>query len=80
MVKEMLLFVRRNCAKWPRPRPDMKWIRKERGTRKYSRVHISVDEVFSKILKKPFIVQKKIIPHMNGLLVFIGIKKKKIIF
>jgi hypothetical protein len=25
----------------------------------YSRVHISSDEVFSKILKKPFIVQKK---------------------
>ena len=33
----------------------------------YSRVHISSDEVFSKILKKPSIVQKKMIPHMKGL-------------
>ena len=29
----------------------------------YSRVHISLDEVFSKILKKPSIVQ---IPHMKN--------------
>ena len=29
-------------------------------------MHISSDEVFSKILKKPFIVQKKIIPHMKA--------------
>ena len=27
----------------------------------YSRVHISSDEVFSKILKKPSLVQKKVI-------------------
>ena len=29
----------------------------------YSCVHISSDEVFSKILKKPLIVQKKMMPH-----------------
>ena len=40
----------------------------------YSRVHISSDEVFSKILKKPSIVQKKTIPHMKGKVVFIGKK------
>jgi hypothetical protein len=34
---------------------------------KYSRVHISSDEVFSKILKKPSTVQKKIIPHVKAL-------------
>ena len=33
---------------------------------KYSRVHISSDEVFSKILKKPSILQKKMIPHMKA--------------
>ena len=32
----------------------------------YSRVHISSDEVFSKILKKPSIVQKKQLPHMKA--------------
>ena len=37
----------------------------------YSRVHISSDEVFSKILKKPSIVQKKIIPHIRQPLVFL---------
>ena len=41
----------------------------------YSRVHISSDSLFSKILKKPFIVQKKMIPLMNGLLAFIEIKQ-----
>ena len=41
-----------------------------------SRVHISSDEVFSHILKKPTIVQKKMIPHMNGLLVFIEMKQR----
>ena len=41
----------------------------------YSRVHISSDEVFSKILKKPSIVQKKMIPHMNDKVVFIGNKQ-----
>ena len=43
----------------------------------YSRVHISSDEVFSMILKKPSILQKYMIPHMNGLLVFIEKAKKK---
>ena len=37
----------------------------------YSRVHISSDSLFSKILKKSFMVHKKMIPHMNGLLFFI---------
>ena len=32
----------------------------------YSRVHISLDSLFSKILKKPSIVQKKMIPHMKA--------------
>ena len=32
----------------------------------YSRVHKSSDSFFSKILEKPSIVQKKIIPHING--------------
>ena len=37
----------------------------------YSRVHINLDEVFfSKILKKPSLVQKWMIPHMNTKLVF----------
>ena len=52
-----------------------------RGNSNYSRVHISSDEAFSKILKEPSIVQKKMIPHMNGLHVFIDMKqKKKILF
>ena len=42
----------------------------------YSRVPISWNEFFSKILKKPFIVRKQIIPHMNELLVFIEMKQK----
>ena len=42
----------------------------------YSRVHISLDEVFSKILKKPSIVQKKMILHMKAKVVFIGKKQK----
>ena len=33
----------------------------------YSRVHISSDSLFSKILKRPFIVQKKMMPHIKGL-------------
>ena len=33
----------------------------------YSRVHKSSDSFFSKILEKPSIVQKKMIPHRNGL-------------
>ena len=35
---------------------------------------ISWNEFFSKILKKPFIVQKKMILHMNRLLVFFEMK------
>ena len=45
---------------------------------KYSRVHISSDEVFSKILKKPSIVQKKMIPHIKGLQFSMKWSKKKI--
>ena len=33
----------------------------------YSRVHKSPPPFFSKILEKPSIVQKKMIPHINGL-------------
>jgi hypothetical protein len=40
-------------------------------------VHISSDEVFSKILKKPFIVQKKMIPHMKAFGLFNKMKQKK---
>ena len=47
---------------------------------RYSPVHISSDEVFSKIPKKPSIVQKLMIPHMNGLLVFIEIMQFFIFF
>ena len=38
----------------------------------YSRVYISSDEVFSKILTEPSIVQKSMIPHMKAKLIFIG--------
>ena len=37
------------------------------GLRDYSRVHKSSDSFFSNILKKPSIVQKKMIPHIKGL-------------
>jgi hypothetical protein len=43
----------------------------------YSRVHISSDEVFSKILRKLSIVQKKMIPHMKAKVFFSGKKKKR---
>jgi hypothetical protein len=46
----------------------------------YSRVHISSDEVFSKIQKKLSIVQKKLIPHMKAKVVFIGKKQKQNFF
>ena len=39
---------------------------------RYSREHISSDEVFSKILKKPCIVQKKMIAHMKALVFLIS--------
>ena len=45
----------------------------------YSRVHISSDTAFLKILKKPSIVQEKMLPHMN-LLGFFHTKKQKNIF
>ena len=45
---------------------------------KGSRSHISSDEVFFNILKKPFIVQKyMIVPHMKDRLIFIEMKQKK---
>ena len=43
----------------------------------YSRVHISSDEVFSKILKKPSIVQKKMMPNMKAFGLFVKLKQKK---
>ena len=46
----------------------------------YSFVHISSDEVFSKILKKPCIVQEKMIPHMKALGLFDKMKQKKTFF
>ena len=39
-----------------------------------------MDEVFFKILKKPFIVQKKMIPHMKAKVIFIGKKQKQFFF
>ena len=46
----------------------------------FSGVLISLDEIFSKIQKKPSILQKWMIPHMNGLLVVIELKQKQIFF
>ena len=46
----------------------------------YSRVHISSDEVFSNILRKPSIVQKKMIPHIKAKVVFMGKKQKQNFF
>ena len=43
----------------------------------YSRVHISSDSLFSKILKKQSILQRYVIPHVNGLLVFIEVRQKR---
>ena len=42
----------------------------------YSRVHISSDTAFLKILKKPSIVQDEMLPHMN-LLGFLDTEKPK---
>ena len=45
----------------------------------YSRVYVSSDSLFSKILKKPFMVHKKKIPNMNRLGFFLlRWSKKKI--
>jgi hypothetical protein len=41
-------------------------------------VHKSLDSFFSKILEKPSIVQKKMIPHIKGLDFFTEMKQKKI--
>ena len=41
----------------------------------YSGVHISSDEVCYKILKKPSIVQKKMIPHMKAKVISVGKKQ-----
>jgi hypothetical protein len=49
----------------------------EVGLRVYNPVHISLDEVFSKILKKPSIVQKKMIPHMKAFCIVSKMKQKK---
>ena len=46
----------------------------------YRRVHIILDEVFSVILKKPSIVQKKMIPHMKAFGLFNKMKQKKNFF
>ena len=46
----------------------------------YSRVHISSDEVFSKILKKPSIVKKKMIPHMKAFGLFNKMKQNIFFF
>ncbi len=46
----------------------------------YSCVHISSDEVFSKILKKQSIVQKTMIPHMKAFGLFNKMKQKKLFF
>jgi hypothetical protein len=45
--------------------------------KKYSCVHNSSDEVFSKILKKPSIAQKKMIPQMKAFGLFNKMKQKK---
>ena len=47
--------------------------------KEYSRVHISSDTAFLKILKKPSIVQEKMLPHMN-LLGFLHTEKLKKFF
>ena len=55
---------------WGKPPVD------ETGKIDYSRVHISSDTAFLKILKKPSIVQELMLPHMN-LLGFLHTKKTK---
>jgi hypothetical protein len=52
----------------------------KREKNNYSCVHISSDELFSKILKKPLIVQKKIIPHMKAFGLFYKIKQYFLLF
>ena len=50
-------------AKWVKP----KIVIELTNCKMYSRVHKSSDSFFSKILEKPSIVQKKMIPHIKGL-------------
>ena len=45
--------------------------------RMYSRVHISSDKAFCKILKKPSIVQKENIPQMKAKVFFVRKKQKR---
>ena len=45
------------------------------SVKRYSHVHISSGSLFSKILRKPSMVQKKMISHLIGLLVFFEMKK-----
>jgi len=40
-------------------------------------VQKSLDSFFSKILEKPSIVQKKMMPYINGLLFFSEMKQKR---
>jgi hypothetical protein len=58
----------------------MNTILKNQSTETYSRVHISSDEVFSKMLKKPSIVQKKMLPHMKAFGLFKKMKQKEFFF
>ena len=46
----------------------------------YSRVHISSGAAFFKILKKPSIVQRKMILHMKANIFFIGKKQTEFFF
>ena len=52
--------------------------KKRKSIHMYSRVHKSSDSFFSKILEKPSIVQKKMIPHIKGLHFSMRWSKKKI--
>ena len=63
MFPNLACFIRLNCG--------------HTYSSSYSRVHISLDEVFSKILKKQLIVQKKMIPHMKAFGLFNKMKQKK---
>ena len=61
MFPNLACFIRLNCG--------------HTYSSSYSRVHISLDEVFSKILKKQLIVQKKMIPHMKAFGLFNKMKQ-----
>ena len=74
----ILLHTHSNVCATVEGRCKSTWYTVAGGVPNYSRVQKSWNEVFFKILKKPSIVQKKMIPHMNGLLVFLEVKQKKI--